>query len=242
MNKFIIFAHARSGSTTLARALKLHPNVTLLEEPFSFNRHQWPGKHIAYRQALTDKVDSLDKQLDLIFEEVIGFKHLQCQLSEEFNKHLLSNSGNIIFLHRRNLLKAAISNQIAEQSRHWGQDRSIVLNTKFKPFSINKLENFISSRETWIKTYKEFIESNNIPHIEVNYENIFGDNIDLRRRLSELENVAAFLGISLKHVKRKPLNALLEPKTKLNNDSTYALIPNLEEINKIFESRYGYLG
>ena len=43
--KLVLFAHARSGSSTLLRILQLHPALHIVEEPFHDQYATWnPGE------------------------------------------------------------------------------------------------------------------------------------------------------------------------------------------------------
>jgi hypothetical protein len=43
--KLVLFAHARSGSSTLYRILQSHPALHIVEEPFNRHYQEWnPGE------------------------------------------------------------------------------------------------------------------------------------------------------------------------------------------------------
>jgi|TARA_B100001971_G_C18012100_1_gene442934 hypothetical protein len=50
--KFIIFAHARSGSSSLVDALNAHPKITVMTEPFDENRINWDNESKIYKLEL----------------------------------------------------------------------------------------------------------------------------------------------------------------------------------------------
>jgi len=237
MDKFIIFAHARSGSTSLARALKFHPEVSIIEEPFSRSRDTWSGKHIKYRDGLNTDVSSLDLQLSRIFTECNSFKHLQGQLPEEFNKRLLLKGHNIVFLYRENLLQAAVSREISIQSNHWGSDRNKVLNHTYDAIDIPRMETFIEFVSRRTKLYKSFLEENDISYISISYEKLFGSAIE--NRLKVFQEIEAFLAISDRH-KQRNIKKILSPAAKLNRGDTYSKIPNIAEVVAQFKD-YGDL-
>ena len=83
--KVLIFAFPRTGSTTLAEALGLFWRVEKILEPFN-KTHGY-----AHDRVVEDK-----ESLDRVLGEISGMgvdvlKHLNCQLSEELNHHLLEH-------------------------------------------------------------------------------------------------------------------------------------------------------
>jgi LPS sulfotransferase NodH len=65
-------------------------------------------------------VTSLDRVVDSILVEYSGFKVHACQLEPELLAHLRCRRDlYVIFLRRRNLLEAAVSGVIAEQTDLW---------------------------------------------------------------------------------------------------------------------------
>src|SRR5215475_6736080 len=117
--KFILFAHARSGSSNLLEALQLHSLLLIAEEPFHEKYHVWHPDERKYVDLITD-IPSLEAQLAMLFAKYNGIKVLDYQLPRELYTHLLLRSEfRVIFLRRRNLLQAVISRCIAEQTGVW---------------------------------------------------------------------------------------------------------------------------
>lgn len=117
--RLILFAHARSGSSSLLKILQLHPDLHLVEEPFHESFASWSPDNPNYRDQLHDR-DSLDKQLDTIFATYNGLKVLDYQLSDDLITHLLQRPGShVLFLRRRNLLQAVVLAMIGQQTQLW---------------------------------------------------------------------------------------------------------------------------
>jgi LPS sulfotransferase NodH len=117
--KLVIFAHARSGSSSLYRLLQLHSSLHIAEEPFHDSYHSWNPSEKNYVDHITD-IPSLEEQLGALFAKYNGIKILQYQLPVALYTHLLLKPElRIVFLRRRNLLQAAVSGRIAEQTNIW---------------------------------------------------------------------------------------------------------------------------
>jgi hypothetical protein len=117
--RIILFAHPRSGSSSLYEILQLHPDLHILEEPFNEHFTDWGAANKNYR-ALVHDIPSLDAQLAEIIAEYNGVKVLDYQLPDDLAVHLLQRSDcKIIFLRRRNILQSVVSVLIAEQTQVW---------------------------------------------------------------------------------------------------------------------------
>jgi hypothetical protein len=56
--RFVLFAHARSGSSSLLEVLKTHPALRVAEEPFHEKSQQWNPEEPKYVDLITDRVSS----------------------------------------------------------------------------------------------------------------------------------------------------------------------------------------
>ncbi|MBP0005336.1 MAG: hypothetical protein J7642_16750 [Cyanobacteria bacterium SBC] len=147
--KFIIFAQARTGSTTLQQLLSVHPKLKCCHEPFN------PGKagisldrkylNSSELQDLESKqtrkgwhwtanypISVLQKVLEDIRQNSNVIKHLDNFLPSEMNRYLLLNCGyKVVFLYRKNILKQGISRFISKTSQVWGTDKEKVKATSY---------------------------------------------------------------------------------------------------------------
>src|SRR3972149_643545 len=115
----ILFAHPRSGSSSLFEILQSHPELNILEEPFNENFTRWDAANKDYRELVHD-IPSLEAQVSEIFATWNGMKILDYQLPADLIIHLLRRADcKIIFLRRRNLLQSVVSVLIAEQTKLW---------------------------------------------------------------------------------------------------------------------------
>src|SRR5262245_21405971 len=117
--RIILFAHPRSGSSSLYQILQLHPVLNILEEPFNENFTSWHPDNPNYLERIHD-IPSLDQQLAQIYATYNGVKVLDYQLADELIVHLLERPDCfILFLRRRNLLQSIVSALIAQQTGLW---------------------------------------------------------------------------------------------------------------------------
>ena len=120
--KTVLFAHPRTGSSSLTNVLNLHPQLNLALDPF------WHGYGAAYPDERNyvddiDDIPSLERALQELFARYNGMMVHDYQLEEDVYDHLLLKPGiRVIFLQRRNLLRAEISSHIAEQTKVWGMN------------------------------------------------------------------------------------------------------------------------
>ena len=101
--RFVIFSHARTGSTTLERLLDTHPDIRCCSEPFNPANAR---RGNAYHAEMTE--GEFAGCVEDIFKAYNGIKHLLGAVRFEHNRYLILNPDyRILFLHRRNFLKCA---------------------------------------------------------------------------------------------------------------------------------------
>lgn len=232
----VIFAHARSGSTTLYRILQLHPLMNVALEPFWHGyAKENPGER-NYVDFIED-VSSLEKALDDLFAKYNGIKILSYQLPEKLYTHLLlSPDVTVIFLQRANLLRAEVSGCIAEQTRVWQitdlneQTRQMYRN--LKPVSLQKIADGLEYMTELRDHYSNVIEQRpRGSYMKVFYEELYTG--DIKKSHVVAKGIFNFLGLELPDVDK--LDYHLDPrKSKINTPETYALLPNAHEINERF--------
>jgi len=239
----VILAHARSGSTTLGNILELHPEISILGEPFNPRRHRWRKGNHCYANDLDETPAMLDRVLEGIFAEYDGIKHLYEQIPIKLNRHLLRKPYRFIFLHRKNVVRAMVSREISMQSRHWNSNKQRILQHPFEDVDLEafgrKLERLKKRNAMFIRFGRE-----NTPHFRVlAYEDLY--DRDLRQQHRLIEDLFEYLGVqpltAAGDIRR--MDTLLDARqTKLNNHDTYRLIPNIDEIEARFgNDRDGYL-
>jgi hypothetical protein len=124
IRRVIVFAHARSGSSSLYQILQLHPVLNILEEPFNENFTEWNPNNPSYLACIHD-IPSLDAQLAEIFSIYNDIKFLNYQLPERLTTHLLLRPDCfVIFLWRRNLQPLD-----SQQVQYYLQPESVKINS-----------------------------------------------------------------------------------------------------------------
>lgn len=232
----VIFAHARSGSTTLCRVLQLHPLMNVALEPFWHGYAKENPDERNYVDFIED-VPSLEKALDDLFARYNGIKILSYQLPKKLYTHLLlSPDVKVLFLQRANLLRAEVSGCIAEQTRVWQisdlneQTRQMYRN--LKPVSLKKVGDGLEYAKELRDAYNSVIERRATgTYMKVYYESLYTGNLGTNRAAAR--EIFGFLGLELPGCEE--LDFHLDPRTsKINTPASYALLPNANEINERF--------
>jgi len=232
---FVIFAHARSGSTTLLNIANSHMDITCINEPFNAKREKWSNRN--YLAEVTDQ-SSLNRCLSEIFCTATGFKHLAGQLDAAYTAQLLKLAKRVIFLNRKNILQAAVSNAISRQTEHWGVNHDLVDEHAFEPIRVDVLSKRIKDLRDSINDSRRNMESLGVEYLEVTYEELFGMHLPVENKLAKCDGIFRFLGA------RDPVGAafseirsLLNPDLrKLNTEDTYRRIPNIDEIAQALQN------
>lgn len=235
---FVIFAHDRSGSSSLAEALSIHPHIRVALDPFHPKYGQWHPDERTYRDSLTD-VASLEALLDELSVQHNGIKVLSYDLPEEIYSHLLLLPDlKIIFLRRRNILQTVVSGAISEQTRMWQmwdpRFRREDVYGNLQPIDIGELKKALEY-QIWLQIYyrRVVVKRPRDSRMFLNYEDFYTADLDQNRE--SLLKVLRFLGFGAADL--SGADQYLDPRTaKLNNDDTYRMLPNAEEIDRALGS------
>lgn len=235
--RFVLLAHARSGSTTLSKVLSLHPQVSMIHEPFNPERDRW-GK-FNYASESRDSA-ALAASLEEIWTHHQGIKHLDTQLDQAGNEQLLASAHKVLLLHRQNLLEAALSEWLAIHSGSWNLDREVLLRSTIPSLDSAWVLRLISQRTQRLEGHRQFLQSANIPYLEVTYEELYSPSLSWDERRGSLLKVFQFLALPVPQARLwEEVEKLLSPDQKLNNQETHRLIPNLEAVLQQVEERIG---
>ncbi len=233
--KFIIFAHARSGSTNLSVVLEQYPQLTIASEPFHKDYQKKNPNEKNYIDFINDE-PSLDTQLDELFNKYTGLKILEYQLSEKLNTYLLENpSIKVIFLQRKNLLQTIVSEFIASQTNVWYKRINVDLNPssfpKFEPINIDKMKNRLEMLSSRLKNYQQILKQRQeSAFLSLCYEDFYTSNKE--KNIENAAKVFAFLGIEMPETSK--ISQFMNPKiAKMNTQDTYRLIPNIDEVETV---------
>jgi LPS sulfotransferase NodH len=230
--RFIIFANARSGSTSLAKTLASSPDVNLSMETFHPKYSEWNPDERDYSKTIKSEED-MKEALKEILKKYNAMKVLKYQFPKEIYSAMLLEEGiKIINLSRRNAFDAALSSLIAQQTNVWqkedeGEDKEL------KEIPIYKIQEIVEHYDEDNRYYAELLDENKKgEHIDLVYEDIFSE--DNEENIKLIQDITIFLEIRMptKDVIAKymiPSSASIESKKR------YKDIPNWEEIEEEFK-------
>lgn len=237
-HRIVLFAHPRSGSTSLYWSLNAHPELFLSREPFHPKYHRWYPDEKDYSDLIRD-VPSLKDALEELFCKYNGMKALDYQLPREAYDYLLQvPQYKLIFLRRENMLQAIVSGLIAAQTHVW--QKSNMTNEarkrfhRLQPLSLEVVEEKIAYHKEKISYYGDLIRQRPVgTFIEVTYDGLYGS--DMNRNLWELRRIFDFLELEMPS--REKLIPYIHPgHAKINGAETYRLVPNIDDIDRTFGS------
>jgi len=217
MKNFMIFAHARSGSSTLVKIIAAN-GLSVEFEPFNLGHHP-------YINWIPKK--GFDETVDIILSKKDGIKHIFNQIKKTNNEKLIKRLPTI-FLYRKNILDAAISLAISHKTNIWQSKQVKFKENYMKPIKLSQKQviKYIRIIQKSINYYREIIE-NNKNYITVTYEDLYSEN-----GLQKVKEILGFLNVPL--INEKKTLELLSPKYKLNKKPWHETIKNYKEIKKMF--------
>ena len=238
--RFILFAHPRSGSTTLANLLNLHPCLNILVEPFHENFHLWSPKNPNYLEQVVDTA-SLDSQLARIFETHNGIKTINWPLPFELYAHMLSDEQKrIIFLRRRNMLRAGMSNAISHRIGVWKKQdlpsNADALYEGLGEIPVSRIIEWVEAVQEDMGRYEALLDSRPAGTVKkLTYETLYEADPLQEETLQELFD---FLGV--KDFRSDEMSGLWDKgRNQMNTEETYRSVQNHREIDET-GSRMGY--
>ena len=238
--RFILFAHPRSGSTNLANLLNLHPNLSILVEPFHENFHLWSPNNPNYLEQVVD-AESLDTQLDRIFETYNGIKTVNWPLPFELYAHMLSDEQRrIIFLRRQNMLKAGMSNAISKRIGVWKKQdlpsNADALYGGLGDIPVTEIIEWVQAVKKDMDRYEAILDSRPACTVKkLTYEALYEADPLQKETFKKLFD---FLGV--KHFRSDEMSGLWDKgRNQMNTETTYRLVQNHREIEET-GSRLGY--
>jgi hypothetical protein len=243
---FLLFAHSRTGSTTLQRILETHPHVRMLSEPFNpmVPKNNPQGRHAYLYESEDD--ERLGRCLDEMFHYFTGVRHLMPGRPpegrvkrwdiEHLNRVILRRPLNRILLVRRNRLQSVVSVMLSMQTRVWQRDQGRH-EQGFEPLDLDQLAQQVGWLRDDVAQYRDFMRDNDLPFLELAYEDLFGPGVTPEEQRARIREVFAWIGAAEPSAEVwDEIRKLLDPaRRKLNSAETYRRIPNADAI----EARLG---
>ena len=232
--RLVLFAHPRSGSSSLYQILQLHPELNILEEPFNENFIRWNPDNKNYRDLIYD-IPSLDEQLMEIFAEYNGIKVLDYQLPDELAVHLLQRRDcRIIFLRRKNLLQSVVSVLIAKQTQVWKKWEMIKpledYYQRLQPLDVHEIQLRVNSLKQHLDFFESVLNASAEGRaVKLTYEDLyFATPV---QRDAQIAAIWEFLRIA--PLQSQQMQYYLQPETvKIDSSPSYAFLPNAHEIQQ----------
>jgi len=194
--KFVIFGHARSGSTSLARVLGESSDVKMAIEPFHPKYSQWNPKERNYSEFIKD-VKTMDFALNEVFSKYSSVKVLDYQLPKKLYFRMIDRADlKIIFLRRKNLVDAAISTAVAERTGEWHERKDKIVYENLKPLDVEEIRKWVDYVGGLSDTYLSYLKKNKKGgYVQVFYEELYLEGLERTER--ELGKICKFLGVEI---------------------------------------------
>lgn len=229
---FIIFANARSGSTSLAKTLESSPDVNLSMETFHPKYAQWNPEERDYSKSIKSEED-MREALKEISKKYNAMKVLKYQFTKRIYSAMLLEKGiKIVNLSRRNAFDAALSSLIAQQTNVW-QKEDNVEQVELKEIPIYRIQEIVENYDEDNRNYTELLdEKKSNEHIDLVYEDIFSENNEKNIKL--IQDITTFLEVSMP--KEKVIAQYMKPSfASIESKKRYQNIPNWEQIEIEFK-------
>lgn len=238
--RFVIDGMTRTGSTTLARLLSCHSDISCLMEPFHPRRYQGQFHQMALRAG------SVTSALALIWHRWVAFKHVwevdtgwPFTGHPELNDGIVLAGGSVIFLRRRNLLRRYVSAAVSRRLTFWVGTRDEFVarleETQLPELAPDRVRNALEQDIQANERRACLLETNGIRWMPVFYEDIYSRHLTNDQRLSMIDSILQFLGfeqIGQEKFQRQCL-PLLDPDTyRWASAETYLKIPGITDIER----------
>lgn len=254
VDTFFLFCKGRSGGSTLEHAIDagINKNKGTHPEPFGDGEYR---ERILNSQYYEEEIRNILKFLsqdhcgvkvnagNLLQYDQSGLKEVD--RSQNLSKVLFDFFNHVVVNGRKNTLKAVISERIAVVLDHWyvdsTEERKKLIETAdtWKADIEDVKEHLERTSEVWDRA-TNFIESNKIKTLRVDYEDFYVDT-DLKMRLEKVKSIIKWLGYDFDSEHLGAIKRLLGKDRKVSTKDLYLLIENIEEINDRFGPEYGYL-
>jgi LPS sulfotransferase NodH len=198
--RFVLVAHARTGSNLLASALEQHPQVVMFGELFHDNGTEDPTN---YYHSSADRGDDGAEFLDRLYQDdehrgrAVGFKMQYGQASVHAGaqaawRFLAEHTGiRIIQLERANLLAAYVSLKTAIQTGEWIRSAGSPVKNEALTFRLDPTEclGYFQMIERYTQRARTVFRDH--PMLHLVYEHDLCESFE-----ASLRRVQEFLGVS----------------------------------------------
>ena len=236
---YLIHSLPRTGSTTLARVLNCHPDLSCLIEPFH------PKRHDGFFNRIASNDGSIDAAVAMLALRWSGLKHVFESGSgwpftgkPNMNDRLLLLADKVILLKRRDYLKRYLSGYIAKHLRFWIGSREEFLTrlqgAAFPPIEPVAARDEIAQDQLAMKTRDRIVAELGIISLTIYYEDLFDNEGQINARL--IEQITDFLEVRrfLEEEHREQILAASEPLLyRWASSSVYDVIPNVKELEAL---------
>jgi hypothetical protein len=232
-----IYAHARSGSTSVQRVVQSHSKISkLIYEPLLLHR-KWkelPDDHPFYYPR-----DTKEQRMKLVrdwikLENSSGFKHLAYSVDLDpmsYTNELLEEFFNFksICIYRENISQVVLSCMMSAHTGFWHswhiQEHGEKMINSDLELNLDEFEFHFNN----FKKTQEIIKSiNGCFHLV--YENFFYQSMNKKKKV--VSEMFEFLGYEPEF--NDKTEEFLSSNSKFNNRKTYQMVKNIDEIHRKF--------
>jgi hypothetical protein len=196
--RFLVLSLPRCGSTTLARALNLHDDLSCLMEPFD------PGHYRGAFHAFATHA-SIPATLEVIWTRWNGIKHVWQSNGWPFvgepeatDEIAWAAGAGVILIERRNLLRRAVSHYIGRQTQFWhGTKKDFERHTrkiKLQPLDPEAVVDQMQQDRESLWERIDSLRCHGIPFLHLCYEELFDEARSVSERRQSVNSVLQFLG------------------------------------------------
>lgn len=237
--RFIIDGLTRTGSTTLARLLNLHPEIDCLMEPFHPRRYGGQFNRMAI------EAQSVEQATNLIWQRWSGFKHVWEANGWPFtqdpwlNERVVLCADRVIFLQRRNLLRRAISSIISAQLRFWVGTAN-QFRTRLEAVQLQELDPLIIREavgrdQAAVRSRCQLLSDSGHAVLRVAYEELYSDEVTPYEQWQRINTILEFVGVSAvsQSTFREEWSPLLSRDVyRWASADVYRLMPGIQQIER----------
>lgn len=240
--KFIVVSHPRSGSNFLRDGLNAHPDIFEFGEAFHANPlvSIYPGQILGEKQLPVEHInqlmDALARQKQIVAPGFTLFSQAKGHLLDYDTAARMASRPDfhVIFLIRRNLLKAYISHKRALKTGYWHVDPTgRLVEYKHTPSVPNAKQKGIGAidiaeAKEWIEETRAFFAciERRVGISGKDCHKVYYEDLCLQgqaRALLEVNRTLDFLGL-------RTLEAFVPRHGRTADKSFYDSIPNREEV------------